>query len=100
MLIDGNRQPGLRYAWGKLRRYVLQAYGAGQFYPGMPGARFIPPQQHPAAQGYAPSASAAYAAGGYGSYAPPAASGRALLALVILLCHWVNAMPPLSQYVM
>ena len=47
---------------------VMQAYGAGQFYPGMPGGRFAPPQQQPAAPGYP-------AAGGYGSYVPPAASG-------------------------
>ena len=44
----------------------LQAYGSGQFYPGMPGARFVPPHQQPVGPGYAPPA-----AGGYSSYAPP-----------------------------
>ena len=52
----------------------LQAYGAGQFYPGMPGARFVPPHQQPAGPGHgAPAAGAPYTAGGYTSYAPPAA---------------------------
>ncbi|KAL3152053.1 hypothetical protein ABBQ32_001164 [Trebouxia sp. C0010 RCD-2024] len=44
-----------------------QAYGSGQFYPGMPGARFVPPHQQPVGPGYAPPV-----AGGYTSYAPPA----------------------------
>ena len=47
---------------------IVQAYGAGQFYPGMPGGQFAPQHQRPAAQGYGPPA-----AGGYNSYAPPAA---------------------------
>lgn len=56
----------------------LQAYGAGHFYPGMPGARFVPPQQQPAGHGYAPPA-----AGGYSSYAPPAAAGQLPIALPV-----------------
>ena len=47
---------------------IVQAFGAGQFYPGMPGGQFAPQHQRPAAQGYGPPA-----AGGYNSYAPPAA---------------------------
>lgn len=62
---------------------VMQAYGAGQFYPGMPGGRFAPPQQQPAAAGYP-------AAGGYGSYAPPAAAGQPLH-----LLHAYAALAPL-----
>lgn len=50
----------------------MQAYGAGQFYPGMPGARFVPHNQQPAGPAYA-APGAPYAAGGYSSYAPPAA---------------------------
>ena len=48
----------------------MQAYGAGQFYPGMPGGQFVPPQQQPAGHGYG-----APAAGGYTSYAPPPSAG-------------------------
>jgi len=51
----------------------MQAYGAGQFYPGMPGGHFVPPQQQPAGHGYG-----APAAGGYASYAPPHAAGQSL----------------------
>ena len=52
----------------------LQAYGSGQFYPGMPGGRFIPPHQQPVGPGYAPPA-----AGGYSSYAPPAGQSANML---------------------
>ncbi len=50
---------------------LLQAYGVGQFYPGMPGGHFVALQQQPAGHGFG-----APAAGGYASYAPPPSAGH------------------------
>ncbi len=50
---------------------LMQAHGAGQFYPGMPAGQFVVPQQQAAGHGCG-----APAAGGYTSYAPPPAAGH------------------------
>ncbi len=63
----------------------MQAYGAGQFYPGMPGGQFVPPQQQPAGHGYG-----APAAGGYASYAPPPAAGWSLSCISYIMSAFLK----------
>ena len=56
---------------------LTQAYGAGQFYPGMPGGQFVAPQQQAAGPGYgAPAA---------GGYAPPPSAGWSLSCISCVL---------------